>query len=356
MSCDTTHLPPFDRDDLFSSISVRLNLRFWKAYNGGMSEDFYRILGVDRSATDKEIQSAYRKMARKYHPDMNPDDAKAKTQFQKVQRAYEVLSDSKKRAMYDQFGSEFESAGNVHSHESPFGGRPGAGPFPNAGGATFDFSDLFEGQPGTEGNTGGFADIFRQFAKGNRRNASRTTPKGDDLYHEIEVPFQTAFRGGEAQINLVRGNAPAETITVKIPAGIEDRKKIRIRGQGQIKGGGMSPGDILLTVRVAPHPYFLRKGNNLEVKLPVTLQEAVDGAKVDLPTPDGTISLTIPPKSSSGRRLRVRGLGFPVRDGSRGDLFAEVQIILPDPIDPKLVQAIREYVGQTKNPRAGLSF
>jgi DnaJ-class molecular chaperone len=321
-----------------------------------MSEDFYRDLGVERSASEKEIQSAYRKMARKYHPDMNPDDAKAKSQFQKVQRAYEVLSDSKKRALYDQFGSSFESVGSAQPGESPYGGRGGAGPFPNAGGATFDFSDLFEGRPGNAGDAGSFADIFRQFTRGNRRTNARTSPKGNDLHHEIEVPFQTAFRGGEAQISLVRGNAPAETITVKIPAGIEDRKKIRIRGQGQPTAGGGVPGDILLTVRVAPHPYFHRKGNNLEVKLPITLQEAVEGAKVDLPTPDGIISLTIPPKSSSGRRLRVRGLGFPLRDGSRGDLFAEVQIVLPDLIAPPLAQAIRTHAGNAKNPRAGLVF
>lgn len=341
-------------------VCLRLNLQIIATYNSDMSNDLYKILGVERTASEKEIHSAYRKMARKYHPDMNPDDAKAKASFQKVQQAYEVLSDPKKKAMYDQYGSTFEGAGAGPHPGGPYAGGPfrggGSGPFPNAGGATFDFSELFgEGTAGGS-DAGGFADILRQFTRGNRRGTARSAPKGDDLHHEIEVPFQTAFHGGEAQINLFRGGSAAETITVKIPAGIEDRKKIRIRGQGQAKVAGGPPGDILLTVHVAPHPYFQRKGNNLEMKLPITLKEAVDGAKVDLPTPDGVISLTVPPRSSSGRRLRVRGLGFPLREGGRGDLFAEIQIVLPETMDHNLVQAIRDSSNPHHNPRSGLVF
>src|SRR5262245_45486048 len=277
-----------------------------------MAKDHYDTLGVSRTASADEIQKAYRKLARKYHPDMNPDDATAKKKFQEVQSAFEVLSDPDKRKRYDQFGSDFEAAG---------AGRGGGGwRYTTSGGPQgqqFNFDDLSDlfgggggGAGGFEGGGGGFADLFKQFGRGRggRRTASAPT-RGNDLRHEITVPFATAVLGGEAAVSVQRADGNIETINIKIPAGIDDGKKIRLRGQGEPGTDGALAGDILLTIRVSPHPYFRRTGNRLDVRVPVTLAEAAMGATVDVPTPHGTISLKIPPNTSSGKRLRAKGQG-----------------------------------------------
>jgi DnaJ-class molecular chaperone len=158
----------------------------------------------------------------------------------------------------------------------------------------------------------------------------------------VVIPFQTAVTGGEARLMVQRPTGEVETITVKIPAGIEEGKKIRLRGQGEPGPRGGPAGDLIVVVRISPHPFFERKGRNLEVRVPVTLAEAALGGKVDIPTPKGTIALTIPPRTSSGRRLRVKGYGVPSSDGSRGDLFAEIQIVLPAHLDEKDQELIRQ--------------
>ncbi len=290
-----------------------------------MDEDYYKLLGVSRNASTDDIQKAYRKMAHKYHPDVN-DSADAQEKFQQIQKAYDVLNDPDKRELYNQYGSSFEQMG-----EGPF--HPGQG-----GGAQVDFSQIF-GQGGGGAGMGGFEDIFRQFSGGaaggapfgaDPRAGRRAQPpqRGRDIEHELTTTFQTSVRGGEAHISMQRGGK-TENISVKIPAGIEDGKKIRLRGQGQQSPNGGKPGDLLIRVRVSSHPYFTRSGRNLEVKLPVSLKEAVLGGKVDVPTPKGTISLTVPPGTSSGKRLRVKGHGVAPDSDSPGDLFVEVQIVLP---------------------------
>jgi DnaJ-class molecular chaperone len=316
-----------------------------------MANDHYATLGVSRTASEDEIQKAYRKMARKYHPDMNPDDASAKKKFQEVQAAYEVLSDTEKRKRYDQFGNDFDSAG--------VGGEPRTWRYTTSSGPQtfpFDVEELFRGgAPEAEG--GGFADLFKQFGRGRAARREPRAARGNDLKHELTVPFATAILGGEAALTLRRGSGEVETIRVKIPAGIEDGKKIRLRGQGESGIGDAPAGDILLTIHVSPHPHFRRTGTRLDVRVPITLAEAAQGAKVDVPTPQGTISLTVPPNTSSGRRLRIKGHGVRPADGAPGDLFAEIQIVLPE----KLTDDERHQLADISNryaqsPRADLRW
>ena len=299
-----------------------------------MDEDYYNILGVGRKASADEIQKAYRKLAGKYHPDVNPDDESAKARFQQIQTAYDVLSDSKKRELYDQYGSGFESMA---------GGPTGGGWTHTGTGTEFDFGQFFGGREG--GYEGEFGDIFRRFTGGRPRTRRA---RGADLRHEIEVPFRQAISGGEAQLTVQRPSGKVETITVKIPAGIEDGKTIRLRGQGEPSPQGGNPGDLLIRVRVAAHPCFRRQGKHLEVRVPVTLAEAALGAKVDVPTPRGTITLTVPAGTSSGKRLRVKGHGVQPTKGSAGDLFAEIEIVLPQVLDDESAQLVRQLDAANK--------
>jgi DnaJ-class molecular chaperone len=316
-----------------------------------MAEDYYKTLGVPKNASQAEIQKAYRELARKYHPDLNPDDRDARRKFQQVQTAFEVLNDPEKREMYDRYGSSFETRGAGGPHGGPWGGGAGgfgAGP----GGFTVedvDLGELFGGGFEAEG-AGGLGDIFRHFTRGARARGRRAAAprRGRDLVHEMEVPLQTAVAGGELQIAVEQPGGKRKTLSVKIPAGIEDGKKIRLRGQGEPGPGGGPPGDVLIRVRIAPHPFFQRQGNDLVVRVPVTLAEAALGAKIDVPTPKGTVTLTIPPGTSSGRKLRVRGHGVAPRSGPPGDLLAEIQIALPKTLADEDREAIREI--DRRNP------
>ncbi len=324
-----------------------------------MAKNPYDTLGLKRDASTDDIQKAYRKLARKYHPDMNPDDASAKSKFQEVQSAFEILSDEEKRKRYDQFGDA--------AAQPNFGGpgSPGGGPRPqwtySTGPQTypFDLNDVFGGSGEDEGG-GGFADLFKQFRRGagtggGRRSSS--TARGGDLKHEMTVPFATAILGGQVAVSVQRADGNIETITIKIPAGIDDGRRIRVRGQGEPGAGGAPAGDILVTIHVSPHPFFRRTGNRLDVRVPVTLAEAAQGAKIDVPTPWGLITLSVPPGTSSGKRLRVKGHGVRSKSGEPGDLFAEIQIALPS----ELTSQEREQLAAISNnypqhPRAELRW
>lgn len=307
-----------------------------------MSTDYYQVLGLSRGASDDEIKKAYRKLAKKYHPDLNPDDKTAKAKFQEVQQAYDVLSDEKKRPLYDQFGSGFEQMGP--------GGGPGAGQVPPG----FDFSQMFGGGGAGPGGFGGFEDILRQFGgggagegNGGRRRRGRAQMPGHDLRTVTEVPFQTSITGGEISIRLARDGQP-ETITVKVPPAIESGKVIRLRGQGEPSPSGGPAGDLLVEISVKRHSYYVREGNDLIVKLPITLGEAALGSKVDVPTPWGVITLSIPAGTSSGKRIRAKGYGVRLKDGTAGDLYAEVQLVIPKSLDEesqKLVKQLEERSG-----------
>lgn len=297
-----------------------------------MADDYYKTLEINRGASQAEIDKAYGKLARKYHPDVNPDDKTAKQKFQAVQAAYDVLKDPKKREMYDRYGSAFEQAGQGG------GPRGGATWSHNVGPEDFDFAQFFGGEA-----PGGFGDIFGQMRRGRGAGQRRSrAAAGVDVSAEVEIPFNLAVTGGETQLALSREGGTTETLTVRIPAGIDDGKKLRLRGRGEPGMNGGASGNLLVTIRVAPHPFFTRKGDHLYVRLPVTLLEAAEGAKVDVPTPKGTVSVRVPAGSSSGRKLRIKGHGVAAADRPPGDLFAEVQIVLPPKLDEAALAQIRE--------------
>ncbi len=318
-----------------------------------MADDYYATLGIGRTASDEEIQKAYRKLARQYHPDLNPDDAKAKQKFQEVQNAFEVLNDSQKRDMYDRYGSAYESVG-------PGGpGGPGAGgppPWANSGGGGPGFDVNIEDLFG--GGGGGFSDLFKNLGGRGKRTTRRPAPsRGANIDYELTVPFTAVVLGGEAQIAVQRPDGRTETIQVKIPTGIEDGKKIRLRGQGNPSKDGGPNGDLMIKVNAAPHPHFRRQGKRLDVRVPITLAEAISGAKVDVPTPHGTITLTVPPHTSSGAKLRLKGQGVKPAKGTAGDLFAELQIILPKKIEAEDRKQLESIAAKyAENPRAEMRW
>jgi len=319
-----------------------------------MDDDYYKILGVQRNASPAEIQKAYRKMASKYHPDLVEDEKdkkRAKQKFQEVQKAYDVLSDSNKRELYDRYGSSFESMG---------GGGGGWQAHPGGGGGfeDIDFSQVFGGRGGGAGASP-FEDIFAQFTRGgDPRGRTRAAPRrGGNVQHTIRVPFKTAIIGGEARLAVRRPDGKVENISVKIPQGIEEGKELRLRGQGEPSPNGGPSGDMLITVDIDAHPHFKRRENDLIVTVPVTLAEAAFGTKVDVPSPKGTITVTIPSGTSSGKRLRVKGYGVTTAKGAQGDLYAEIQIELPEHLDEESQNLIREFDQQTDlDPRSGLTW
>lgn len=329
-----------------------------------MADDYYKTLNVERTASQDEILKSYRKLARKHHPDLNPDDKTAKERFQKVQAAYDVLKDPEKRKLYDQFGADYERVG------ARPGGGAGGGPWsyrtsggragPAGGSAEFNMDDLF-------GGSNPFAEFFSQRGggapggmpggmPGGQPRYSREESEGVDIQAELPVPFKTAIQGGKVPFQIRRQSGKSETLEVTIKPGTEDGKKIRLRGQGEFGPGGMTPGDLLLQVRIENHKWFTRKGNDLYVRVPITLGEAVFGGKVDVPTPGGTVSLRIPPGTSSGAKLRVKGHGVP-SDSTPGDLFAEVQIRIPAELTAEEREAIENIEKQhPSNPRQDLSW
>ena len=293
-----------------------------------MSEDFYKALGVGRSASQDEIKKAYQKMAAKNHPDANPNDKNAKARFQEIQRAYEVLSDENKRAQYDQFGSSFENMQGGH----PFGG--GGSPF-----GDIDLGSMFGG------GGGGFEQIFQQFGGGQPRSRRQ---KGQNLQASVQIPFATAVTGGQASVSVQRADGTVSPIQVSIPAGIEDGKKIRLRGQGHSGLHGGPDGDVIVVVNIASHPCFKRNGLDLEVDLPITLAEAVNGASIDVPTPYGTIEFKIPSLTSGGRRFRIKGHGVKHAEG-KGNLYLTVRIVLPEQSSEELT-TLAEIVSADEKP------
>ncbi len=329
-----------------------------------MSKDYYKTLGVSRSASAEEIQKAYRSLARKYHPDLNPDDKTAKQKFQDVQQAYETLNDPKKKQLYDQFGSDYEQMGgggpNPFAGGNPFGGSGGGGQVPPG------FEHMFGGGGGAGGIT--LEELMKQFGMGGggdfegggggrKRTRRQQQVPGEDVRHELEIPFRTAVLGGKVSLTLRRPHGKQESIDVSIPAGIESGKTIRLRGQGEPSPNGGPPGDLLITVRVAGHEAFSRQGLDLTVKVPITIAEACLGGKIEVPSPHGTITLTIPAGTSSGKRIRAKGQGIHAKDGTHGDLYAEVMIVVPKKLDSKATELIKEIADQlAESPRAELRF
>ena len=311
--------------------------------------DLYQRLGVQRGASEAEIKKAYRSLAKQLHPDRNTDNPNAAKRFGEVTAAYDLLSDKDKRARYDRGEIDEEGNPKMPFGSGGFGGgggfggaRPGqGGGFEGFQGDTADLSDLFEGLFG--GATGG----RRQSGGfGNFRQRARPPQKGADIAYRLTVPFVEAATLAPQRIALADG----KTIDLKLPNGLEDGTKIRLAGKGEQGPGGA--GDGLVTISIQPHPFYRREGNDIRMDLPVTLKEAVLGAKVKVPTPEGPVMLTIPKGSSSGKVLRLKGRGFTDKSGKRGDQLVSLEIELPSG-DPEL-QAFAESWSGGGNPRAGL--
>ncbi len=333
-----------------------------------MAEDFYKTLGVSKTASQDEIQKAYRKLSRKYHPDVNPDDPEtAKKKFQEVQAAFEVLKDPEKRKQYDQFGPEFDRFGGGNPFGAGGAGGFGGNPF-GAGG--FRWSS----PPGGNGGGGGgfsFEDIFGMFGAGaqgganpfgggrSRRRAANPA-KGENVSAKIDVPFKTAVLGGTVATTWRSPETGAmSSLDVKIPAGVESGKKIRLRGLGAPGANGGPKGDLILEVVVAPHPFYTRDGKNLRVRVPITLQEAAFGGKVDVPTPSGAvIAAKIPAGSTSGTKLRIKGFGVkPAKgDETSGDLYVECDVQLPKSWSKSDLELLQKLDATLPDVRAKLHF
>ncbi len=270
--------------------------------------DYYEVLGVPRTATADEIKRAYRQLARKHHPDLQPaaERARAAERFKEINEAYEVLSDPDKRAKYNALGADWKGG-------MDFTPPPGAdrgytvrtGEWEDG-----DFSDFF-------------ASIFDRRAEGTRRGGVRMPMPGDDIEGELPLTLDDVLRGGQRRITL-----NGRSLDVTIPRGIRDGATLRLAGQGGRGSNGSPPGDVFLRVRLAPHPRYRVAGDDLEMDLPLWPWQAVLGAEVHVDTPDGPVTLTVPPGTQSGQRLRLRGRGLPRGDG-RGDLYAVVRIVVP---------------------------
>lgn len=320
--------------------------------------DYYEVLGVARDASPEAIKKAYRALARKYHPDVNPGDKTAEASFKEAQTAYDILSDAEKRSLYDRFGqAAFEgmAAAGPRAGASEWTTQYGTG---GQGFENIDFSQFFGRGAGTEEAAGGgiFEEILGRMRGGRTGRRPAGARQGRSVEAQVTIPFLTAARGGETTIAIEREDHRHETLVVKIPPGIQTGAKLRLRGQGEGGERGAPPGDLTVTVTVEPHPYFTREGRDLFVDVPISVAEGVLGAKVDVPSLDGLKSLTIPPGSSSGQKLRLRGQGLPAAGGkTAGDLFVVLKVVVPKTVDEESRRLIAEFSERNpSNPRAGL--
>lgn len=309
--------------------------------------DYYDILGLSKSASQDEIKKAYRKLAKQHHPDANPDDASAQQKFAEITEAYDVLSDEDKRKKYDQFGHNWSKVGGAGG-QSPFEGFSG-------GGTTgFDLNDILGGMFGGGSPFGGGGGGGGSPFGGGRRQPRAS--KGQNIEAEIRVPFQVGVEGGEHELTVQAGGR-TQKLSVKIPPGIEDGGKRRLAGQGHPGHGGGTAGDVIVTIRVSPHPWFRREGKDLIVEVPVTPAEAALGAKIDVPTlTEGTVVMSVPPGTSSGAKLRLRGKGVPDRStGERGNQLVVIKIVVPKDMPEDIADLYRKLQqASAENPREGL--
>ncbi|MBK4121577.1 DnaJ C-terminal domain-containing protein [Kocuria rhizophila] len=332
-----------------------------------IDKDFYSVLGVSKDASPEDVKKAYRKLARKYHPDQNPGDAAAEKKFKDITEANSVLSDPEEREQYDAIRAMGSGA------RFTAGGPAGAG---GAGGAGFEdiFGDLFNGGGGgrrrytTSSGGGGFEDLFAQFGGAQGGDTRFSTgggfggqggfggyqappTKGEDIHTTTTIPLRSAYHG--TTVKLRRGNG--QTTTVRVPKGVKDGQRLKIAGKGHTGPGGN--GDLFVTVKVKEHPFFTREGQDVHVTVPVTVSEAGLGATVQVPTLDGGhVSVKVPAGTSSGRRMRVRGKGF-TTGPSTGNMIVTVQIQLPADLDDAAKEALRTFAEATGDfdPRASLT-
>ncbi len=297
--------------------------------------DYYETLGVSKSATPDEIRSAFRKLARKYHPDVAKDKKAAEEKFKEINEAYEVLSDPEKRQKYDQLGQNWNQPGGFQPPPQWGGAQPGGGFYRYGGqdgGVEFEF------------NGTGFSDFFEAFFGGGRGQSAfggfgqraAGAERGSDVEADIMVPLEEALHGSKRTVSLRRaGSNKVETYQVKIPRGVREGQRIRLAGQGEPGERGGKSGDLFLRVRLARHPDFTVEGSDLIHEVKIAPWQAVLGAELTVPTLEGNVRLKIPPGTQPGQRFRLRERGLPTSSGKRGDLYVEVQLAIPKKVTEK---------------------
>lgn len=298
-----------------------------------MSSDPYQVLGVDKGVSQDDLQKAYRKLAKKLHPDLNPGDKAAEERFKEVAGAYDLLSDPDKRARFDR--GEIDASGAERPPQSFYR----------------DFAD--RGERHAYSSDAGFADfadtddILSQIFGREGRGGVRM--RGHDVNYRLALDFLDAVNGAKRQVTLPDGGA----LEVTIPPGTRDGQVLRLRGKGRPGVGGGPPGDALVGIEVAPHPIFTRNGNDILVDLPISLAEAVVGAKVKVPTPSGSVTMTVPKWANTGRVLRLKGKGVRGADGKHGDQLVTLEVMLPDQPDPELEKFVAGWQ-PAGNPREAM--
>lgn len=313
-------------------------------------KDYYKTLGVNRSASEKEIRDAFRRLARKYHPDINPGDSTAEAKFKEINEAYQVLSDPEKRKKYDELGPRWDEFQRWERAGGEATGRPfdwGAYQRGTQGGGTHyeyytttpeDFTSPFEG--------GIFSDFFQTFfgpdaGLGGRRSGFRPRRgprKGEDIEQLVEITLEEAYNGTQRVVEFTDEKGQTHRFEVTIPPGVGEGSRVRVAGKGAPGIAGGPPGDLYLQIRELPHPRFERRNSDVYVKVPVPLDKAILGGEVTVPTPAGTrLALKIPPETQNNQTFRLRGQGMPHVDNPqrKGDLFAQVQVVLPTRLSPE---------------------
>jgi DnaJ-class molecular chaperone len=298
-----------------------------------VSKDPYELLGVSKSASADELRKAYRQLAKKLHPDLNPGNREAEEKFKAVGSAYDLLSDPEKRARFDR--GEIDASGAERPPQNYYrdyaaGGGPGEHYYQNdAGYADMMDDDILSG-------------LFRR---------ARANAAGRDLRYRLPVEFLDAVNGATSRVTLPDGS----TLDVAVPAGTRDGQVLRLRGKGEAGMGDGKPGDALVEIEVKPHRFFTREDDNIHVSLPISLAEAVLGGEVRVPTTTGAVAMKVPKGSSTGAVLRLKGKGAARQDGGRGDQYVNLKVVLPDKIDPELEEFMTNWAaGKTQNPRAGM--
>jgi curved DNA-binding protein len=329
-------------------------------------KDYYQILGVPKTASDKDIKQAFRKLARKYHPDVNPGDRGAEQKFKEINEAHEVLSDPDKRRKYDQLGSNWKQYEQYTRGPGPgFGGRGVRVDFEGGGGFSDFFKTFFGGGIDLDDLFGNAERGFRARgagagARGGARSGRRgftgfeQPATGRDISATIEVSLEEAFHGATKRISLDGAGAGA-SIDVRIPKGVRDGSKVRVSGKGERGPGGT--GDLYLLIKVRPHSLYQREGDDLNVSVPITFSEAALGAEIEVPTMSGKARIRVPPGSQTGRRMRLKGKGMPrlTPQTGNGDLFAKLEVVVPKELKPRELELVKELATLShENPRAHL--